>query len=162
MKGRKPKPLAVREAEGSKPRARHRNQPKPRAGKPTPPDHLSDAARVEWTRVLAAAPAGMLSRLDVAVLSLYCDAFARWAAARKMVARTGECIATTNGNVVQNPWLGIANRAAADTLKAAVELGLSPTARARVSVVAGKKDVADEDVEDIADFIGKGGLRLAE
>jgi P27 family predicted phage terminase small subunit len=41
---------------------------------------------------------------------------------------------TAKGNIIQNPLVGIANKAAADVVRFASELGMSPSARARVSV----------------------------
>jgi phage terminase small subunit len=41
-------------------------------------------------------------------------------------------IRTTNGNIVQNPLVGVARRAKADTVRYAVELGLTPASRSRV------------------------------
>ena len=44
----------------------------------------------------------------------------------------GMMIKTTNGNAVQNPLLGTANKAMADMMRYAAEFGMTPSARARI------------------------------
>jgi len=42
-------------------------------------------------------------------------------------------IKTTSGNAIQNPLVGIANKAKADMVRYAVEFGMTPSARSRVT-----------------------------
>jgi len=39
---------------------------------------------------------------------------------------------TSNGNAIQNPLVGIANKAMADMVHFAIEFGMTPAARSRV------------------------------
>ena len=45
---------------------------------------------------------------------------------------SGLMIKTTNGNPIQNPLVGIANKAAAAMVRYAAEFGMTPSARSRV------------------------------
>jgi len=59
---------------------------------------------------------------------------------------------TTNGNLVQNPLLGIANKARADVLRFAAELGMTPSARTRLDV----KPLSEEPANS-SRFFGRAG-----
>jgi P27 family predicted phage terminase small subunit len=122
------------------------NELRPRCDKiPKPPPFLIGIARQEWRRI---APQcfvlGLLTNLDVASLAAYCQAYARWVIAETRCAEMAErdeltsglMIKTTNGNVVQNPLVGTARRAAADMVRYASEFGLTPSARARLALNA--------------------------
>ena len=47
-------------------------------------------------------------------------------------ATGGLLIKTSNGNAIQNPLVGIANKAAADMVRYAAEFGMTPSARSRI------------------------------
>lgn len=59
---------------------------------------------------------------------------------------------TTNGNLVQNPLLGISNKARGDMLRFAAELGMTPSARTRLDV----KPLSDQPTET-SRFFGRAG-----
>lgn len=133
------------------------NEPKPHAAQPDPPGHLTDAARVEWDRVVVEVVAlGLLSNLDRGALAAYCQAYGRWSAAETALARMaakdtvtdGLIIRTRSGNIIQNPLVGAANKAMADMVRNAAEFGLTPSARTRVAgldATAGPDPFADFD-----------------
>lgn len=107
-----------------------------------PPKYLSAEAAEEWRRVSAMLYAlGVLSAADVAVLGAYCQAFATWKEATmalQVLAKNdpvtkGLLIRTHNGTAIQNPLLGVANKAAADVVRYASEFGMTPAARARLN-----------------------------
>lgn len=107
----------------------------------TPPPHLSAEARVEWRRASKIlGNVGLLSAADRAAFAAYCQAYGRWVQAENALARMAErdqashgiLIKTSNGNVVQSPLVGAANRAMDLMLKAAAEFGMTPAARTRV------------------------------
>lgn len=116
MNGRPPKPL-----------------PTQNPAIPPCPSQLKGEARKEWRRVTRELlAAGVLMRCDMATLSLYCVAWARWKHAEAEVAKLGEVVKTKSGNVIQNPWLGVANTAAKQCHRFAVEFGLTPSSRRKV------------------------------
>ncbi len=141
-RGRKPKPSHLKLVRGNPgKRPLNKNEPKPELALPMPPPHLADEAKVEWGRIgHELYQLGLLTNLDRAVLAVYCQAYARWvqaeSALKTMAAADrltgGLMIKTSNGNVVQNPLVGVANKAMADMVKYAAEFGMSPSARSRI------------------------------
>ena len=118
------------------------HEPKPTIATPDAPDHLTDAARGEWARVVVQLVAlGILTDLDRGALAAYCQAYGRWRSAETALARMAEKDATTDGliirtksgNIIQNPMVGVANKAMADMVRYAAEFGLTPSARTRVA-----------------------------
>ncbi|WP_321941651.1 phage terminase small subunit P27 family [Paraburkholderia tropica] len=94
---------------------------------------------------------GLLTRIDRAALAAYCKAYERWVQAEQALAKMAErdllssglMIKTTNGNAIQNPLVGTANRAMLDVVKFASEFGMTPAARARIE--AGPNGSQDDD-----------------
>lgn len=156
MKGRKPRPTHLKLVTGNPgKRPLNRAEPKPAAaGLPQPPAELSGDARNEWRRVAQQLhQAGLLATLDRAALAAYCQAFARWRQAERALAAMAEkdavtgglLIKTSNGNAIQNPLVGIANKAAAAMVRYAAEFGMTPSARSRIEAAPrddGAKDPA--------------------
>ena len=141
--GTKPKPTALKLIEGNKGK---RALPKKEAVialcEPTPPPFLCDDAKVEWGRVCSALfAAGLMTELDRASLAAYCAAYGRWAQSERaintMAGKDGInaalLIKTKEGNAIQNPLVGIANKARADVVRFAAEFGMTPSARTRVT-----------------------------
>jgi P27 family predicted phage terminase small subunit len=52
----------------------------------------------------------------------------------------GLMIKTTGGNAIQNPLVGIANKAQEVMLRVAAEFGMTPSARTRVRAETGRDD----------------------
>lgn len=74
----------------------------------------------------------VLTEADRAALAAYCVSWARWVDAEEQVARLGTVVKTANGNLIQNPYLSIANRALMDMAKLAREFGMTPSSRSQV------------------------------
>lgn len=88
IRGRKPLPNALHSLHGN-PGHRARNDAEPRfaAGPPTCPPHLKGEARKEWRRVVKEfeAHAGYCKGVDRAALAVYCQHYARWIEAERML-----------------------------------------------------------------------------
>jgi len=109
---------------------------------PPPPDILGEDARQEWVRLTPETQAlGLLRIADEKCFAAYCQAYGRWVQAERALAVMAVSdpqthallIKTSNGNVIQNPLVGVANQAARDMVRYAVEFGLTPSARARLA-----------------------------
>lgn len=144
MQGRKPKPTALKLLAGNPgKRALNRAEPRPKVVMPRPPEHLSDEEKAKWKVVVRELhPLGLVTRIDVDALAMYCVIFVRWMKAEKMVREKGEIIKTAAGNIIQNPYLSIANRALEQLNKLGAEFGMTPSSRSRV-----KADLTDPDQE---------------
>lgn len=142
MRGRKPTPTHLKLVRGNPGKRRlNASEPAPDRTLPTPPAELCADARLEWDRVAGELHGiGVLSRIDRASLAAYCQAYGRWIVAERAIAKMAErdqltqglMIKTTNGNAVQNPLLGTANKAMGDMVRYAAEFGMTPSARSRV------------------------------
>jgi phage terminase small subunit len=113
MRGRKPTPTHLKLVRGNPGRRPlNRAEPKPAAGMPTAPAHLSTEAKTEWRRV---APElyrlGILTRLDRSALAAYCQCYGRWRQAEEAI--TTLTTQAANGYLVQHALIGIANKAMA-------------------------------------------------
>ena len=150
MKGRKPKPTALKILAGN-PGKKPLNDKEPKIpdGKPTCPRHLNHYAKLEWKRI---APilykAGLLNFIDRAMLAVYCQNWGRWVEAETRLKemeedfKIGSVIKTPKDNYVQNAWLGISNRAQDKMMKVAVEFGMSPSSKSRVMVQIGDEEIS--------------------
>lgn len=146
-RGPKKKPSKIIKLRGSN-RAYRRpeNEPEPMAKIPEPPKWLKGEALVEWERVTGRLRAlGILSELDRAALVAYCQTWADYCnvlpycRGKPIETKSGEKIATgilmktANGNVIQNPAIGVRNRTLALLLRAAAEFGMTPAGRSNVN-----------------------------
>ena len=133
--GKKPKPTNLRVLQGNAgKRPLNKKEPRPKAEIPTCPRHLSTKAKAEWKRVTRRLYAlGLVTQVDRAALSAYCQAWGRWVEAEEEVRKNGDIVKTRAGNVIQNPWLAVANKAQEQMVKLAAEFGMTPSSRTRVS-----------------------------
>lgn len=135
-RGPAPEPTALKRLKGNPgKRALNDSEPRPAATMPRCPSHLQGEARAEWKRVAKTLhQSGLLTQVDRAALAIYCQAWARWVKAEAQVARHGEVVKSAAGNVMQNPYLSIANRAMKQMREMARELGMTPSARSQIKV----------------------------
>jgi P27 family predicted phage terminase small subunit len=154
-RGRKPKPSALKILTGQD-RADRMPKGEPvvtvMSYLPEPPSHLDDYALDEWHHICGALyRCGILTEIDGHGLSMYCQAYGRWRRAEEAIQKAsfdepstgGLIIKTTNGNIIQNPMVGIANTAMRDAMKYAAEYGLTPSSRARLGSFAGSGEKTD-------------------
>lgn len=139
MQGRKPKPTALKKLAGNPgKRALNNGEPQPRVVLPPAPDHLKNDERIKWNELAKELhELGVLTSLDQDALAFYCVLFVRWKKAEQVVHEKGEIIKTTNGNIIQNPYLSIANRALEQMNKLGAEFGMTPSSRSRVKIESG-------------------------
>lgn len=140
--GPKPKPTALKILNGNPGRRPlPANEAQLEITKPEPPDHLAPEAVLEWNRLVEALyKSGLMTDADVGALASYCSAYGRWVQAERQLNEAakadpetgGLVIRTSNGNVIQNPLVGIANKAHNDVMRYAAEFGMTPASRTRV------------------------------
>lgn len=123
----------------------NKSEPKPGLKIPPPPEWLSKDARVEWEYIAGQLYAvGCLTGIDRGALAAYCQAYGRWEQAERALAEAakndpvnfGLTIETSNGNLIQNPLVGLANKAMQDFVRYAIEFGMTPVARSRIQAQA--------------------------
>jgi P27 family predicted phage terminase small subunit len=140
-RGPKTTPTALKEQNGNPGhRPLNKNEPQFDPALPSAPEFLTDAAKAEWKRVAPQLFASrVLTEADRSALAGYCQAYADWVHAREMLDG-GFTIITEKGNVIQSPWVGIANKALGNYLKIAAEFGMTPSSRSALSAIAPKKN----------------------
>lgn len=135
MRGRKPKPTALRLLQGNPGKRRiNTNEPKPPAVETIdPPATLDGEARAEWERrapqLLAV---GLLTEVDLPAFLMYCQSWGRLQDAEAKLKSTGEVVKTPSGYPVINPFRTIANKALTQCQQFWAEFGMMPSSRSRV------------------------------
>lgn len=137
MRGRKPTPTAlkiVRNNPGK--RTINKNEPQHDRLDAECPSELTGGAKDEWTRVIGKLTAtGQVTMMDRATLLGYCLKYGQWKTLEAEAAKHPAIVRSPSGYSIPNPAIGMANKAFALMLKAATELGMTPSARSRVSAV---------------------------
>ena len=92
VRGRKPKPTALKVLEGNPGhRPLNKKEPMPKGRLPRCPDWLEDDAKKEWKRLgKVLAEMGMLTHLDMMAFAGYCQAYARWKGAEEFITQHGD------------------------------------------------------------------------
>lgn len=135
MKGRRPKPLAIHKLQGTFRADRHAELIAAPAGEPTMPAHLDQVAQAEWRRVVREMDAmGTLSSADASTIASHAVSYSHAVAAEKELQRNGLVAVLPSGAVRPSPWLKIFENATAALRQYAIELGLSPSARTRLTL----------------------------
>ena len=152
MRGRKPKPTALRAIEGNPGKRRlNDREPTPPEGVPDCPDELDDVARAEWFRTAGVLKEmKLLTRADRTALLAYCTVYARWVEAEAQVRKYGAIVKSPNkGFPMKSPYLTVADQSLESMRKFMVEFGLTPSSRSRIRVPedAGAADEFDLFVE---------------
>jgi P27 family predicted phage terminase small subunit len=140
-RGKKPVPSHLKLITGTFRKDRSsKNEPKPELAIPPVPPELSDDAKLEWGRAsVDLYRMGLLTHIDRMALAAYCDSCGIFIRARRLLTKMGEdgtdglLTKTAQGNVIQNPLIGIANKAKRDMMAYAEQFGMTPSARARVN-----------------------------
>jgi P27 family predicted phage terminase small subunit len=112
---------------------------RPEVRLPDPPEHLLEAAKAEWHRLgPEMVRLGLISDLDRAAYAAYCQAWARWVQAEaklKELDEAGLIEVTPSGYKQIGVWQQLSNRAVDQMHKFITEFGLTPSSRARFTVV---------------------------
>lgn len=151
LRGPPPTPTKLLEARGSWRAKARKGEPRPPTAKPACPQWLPKEAKAEWRRqVKELEQQGTIALLDRAFLTAFCEAWAEYVEACKLIQKHGMIIKTTDGNLIQNPVVSIRNKAYQRMLAIGKEFGFSPSARARLSIQPPSKK--EENPNDKARF----------
>ena len=138
--GRKPVPTAIKTLRGT---ARSDRVLRNEAQFPVPgrmlrvPSGLTEDGEALWYelgRLLL--DAGLFTYGDRIALEMLCMAYGRMKHAMcEMAAKGGEILESSSGNLYQNPWLSVVNKAWDQVKHMLGEFGLTPAERTRVSAL---------------------------
>lgn len=147
-RGPKPKPTAVQERSGAfekHPERRNANEPKPKPGAPFMPPHVkaNAAAAAVWLDLCAwLDDMKILAQSDQCLMAQYCVTYADYVKYYEHISKHGVSVSTATGGVRTSPEAMQFNKLADRLTKLCSELGLTPSARSRISVA---EPVDEED-----------------
>lgn len=152
MKGRKPKPTALHKLSGTLNATRHKErdrEPVAEGDLDAPPDWMSDGQRESWRYAIEHAPSGVLKRIDRGVLAVWVQAedmhrIASIAQMRVDVGADTPLLTLGKEGLKPSPYVGILNRTAMVMMKAAAEMGFTPTSRPRL-IVSSQQEEDEND-----------------
>jgi phage terminase small subunit len=152
MRGRKPKPTELHKLAGTFNSTRHKSraaEPKPTGDLAEPPVWMTEEPQKAWHYALAHAPVGLLKLIDRSVLAIWIVAEDRHRVAAIMQAKLDKASEhpLLSGGSNESPYVRIGERAALIMMKAAAELGFTPTSRPRLGP-QGAGDSRDASVWD--------------
>jgi P27 family predicted phage terminase small subunit len=136
VRGRKPKPTWLKLVGGNPGRRPLNNsEPVPEGALLDPPDWLTPSQKDIWRAAIENAPPGLLRRIDESVFLVWVIAKDLHRTASERIAQTGTLIRMPHSPMaLQSPWVLVMNKQAAIMIKAAVELGFTPSSRSRISI----------------------------
>lgn len=145
VRGRKPKPTAIKELEGNPgKRPLNGHEPVPPKSAIRCPNWLEAEAKKEWKRLAPALEAmGVLTAVDITAFAGYCQAYARWKEAEEFITQHGSIFQTPSGYVQQVPQVSIAQQNLKIMQSFCSEFGLTPATRSRI--IAGNGDGGESD-----------------
>ncbi len=157
QRGRKPTPTAIKVLEGNPgKRELNMNEPKPKTKAPRCPTWLEEEAKKEWKRLSKQMEQlGILTEIDMAAFSGYCQAYARWKEAEEFITKHGTIVKTPSGYWQQVPQVSIAQTYLKIMNKFCEQFGLTPSSRSRI--IANDLDSKESDEMELLLF--KGGAK---
>ncbi len=142
MNGRRPMPTNLRILRGeTRPSRLNRNEPKPAPRKPTCPKHLSPAAKRVFRAIcVELRDMGLLSKADTFLIEVLSNAVVHYRANVEVVDLGGVLTRARDGNLVRNPASTPMRQHADLIVRVTAELGLSPSARSRLTAIPTERD----------------------
>lgn len=171
-RGRRPLPTAVKKLHGN-PGKRPLNElePKPSLGAPEIPAWMPKEAAEKWHSISRELDAmGVLSKIDGEALAGLCVSWARWVEAQAEITKHGILLTepiykwdrkkkkhVKVGTRVtgKNPAIAVAVAELKNMLRFAVEFGLTPASRTRLSIAAPRIAIEQDQFDKYADRLGE-------
>lgn len=142
-RGRKVVPLSVNKSNLTKAerdaRKKAESKLQPKKDKIKIPSWLDKEAKKEWRRVCKELEElNLLTNVDTVALAIYCDAYSKLLQANKEIETQGMFVEYTNKfgatNTIENPAIKTANKYIDVIRKMCGEFGLTPSARAKLTL----------------------------
>jgi len=155
MKGRKPKPTALKRLHGAQKCRINQHEPKPNGGIGTPPDWLDEISKEYW-RSITSTMGRSLTAADRGPLEVLCKSYSRWRQLENELEAKGmtyypngvrEIVigGTTKlvGESRKRPQASLANEYYGQYCSLCAEFGLTPSARTRIITGNGPDELDD-------------------
>ena len=153
MAGRKPLPTHLKLVKGTaRPHRLNKDEPKPTVAQPEAPAHLDERAKAKFVAMAEMlARHGVMTELDTGALARYAVVWCRWVDAEAEIKRRGPVVKTEGGNVIQNPFLAVANKCLLQMAQIESEFGLTPSSRSRIRMAE-----PTETVDPFEEYLNRG------
>ena len=153
MAGRKPLPTHLKLVKGTaRPHRLNKNEPKPSIIVPEPPAHLDDRAKAKFTELAEMlARHGVMTELDAGAIARYAVVWCRWVDAEAEIKRRGPVVKTASDNVIQNPFLAVANKCLLQMAQIESEFALTPSSRTRI-----RMEAPSDTVDPFEEYLNRG------
>lgn len=136
-RGRKATPTHLKLLNGNAgKRPINENEPMPIGDLKAAPDWFDEDQRQAWEYAIFHSPKGLLRNIDQSLLTVWVIAECIHKEATKALGKGLIVDSPNTGTPMQNPYLPIINKQASIMMKAASELGFTPSSRSRISVDA--------------------------
>jgi P27 family predicted phage terminase small subunit len=155
MAGRKPLPTHLKVVKGTaRPHRINDEEPRPSVRVPAPPEHLDERPKAKFVEISELlARHGLMTALDTGAIERYSLIWCRWIDAEAEVKRRGTVVKTTGGNVIQNPFLSIANKALLQLAQVETEFGMTPSSRTRI-----RASMPSKPTDEFEEFLRGGSV----
>lgn len=153
MEGRPPLPTHLKLVKGTARSHRlNKKEPKPPVVVPKPPDYLDDRAKAKFTELAKMlARHGVMTELDVGAIARYVVVWCRWVDAEAEIKKRGPVVKTSGDNIIQNPFLAVANKCLLQMAQIESEFGLTPSARSRI-----RMEMPSDTVDPFEEYLNRG------
>lgn len=150
VRGRKPKPTALRILEGNPGRRPfNKREARPDPTIPACPNWLNRAAKAKWRELVPMLrDAGLLTSIDGDALTNYCDTWSRWREAVEFIKANGSVMPVRDihgkaKEFVAFPQVTIARSLVLILNRYQSEFGMTPSARSRLEVTPRASEASD-------------------
>lgn len=152
LRGRKPKPTAIKKLEGNPGRRKlNEREPKPANGMPSCPTWLETEAKKLWRRVCKELEMmGTLAKSDRETIAVFCQSYARWKESEEFLSTHGPIMQTQSGYIQQLPQVSISHSYMKRMIETGSLLGLNPSARSRL-ITSDKTNKTVDEMEALLD-----------
>ena len=153
MAGRKPLPTHLKLVKGTaRPHRLNKKEPKLPLVAPEPPDHLDERAKTKFTELAKMlARHGVMTELDAGAIARYAVVWCRWVDAEAEIKKRGPVVKTTGDNIIQNPFLAVANKCLLQMAQIESEFGLTPSSRSRI-----RMEMPSDTIDPFEEFLNRG------
>ena len=94
-------------------------------------------------------PMGVVTEAEADILALYVASYAQWMECRREIERKGLIIFSEKGTAMRNPLLKVSDDAQRTMLRCMSELGLTPSARVRLTTPESAGDAFEAFLNDL-------------
>lgn len=152
-RGRKPKPTFLRLIDGN---AGHRpinaDEPIAHGDLDAPPAWLTPSQQKCWRDAIRSAPEGLLKEIDASVFLAWVVACDAHRISCEKIAQYGALIKSpTTGNPITSPYVKMRDKQAELMMRAASEMGFTPSSRSRVRVSKHNTGTMFDDLKELDD-----------